>query len=400
MKLITIGQLDKYIFIPIIGGLFKLAIKFLLKNSNEDNYLEEHPLILSISSSLGMSLSFIFLIIHKTTLKNNKKQIMQKKIKKENKNKSLSLELEYNDQFEAINYNKYKFFLLTSVLDIGQTILSFYFYYFIELKIWFCDILFLVLFSYLIFKRKLYFHHYICMILIVFTGFTLDIGKGTTDYIKNDWKKITMKFIGEILISLIAVINEYTIEKIFVSAYEICFYQGIISFSFYIILLLISIIFNIKLEDDQNYFDNFNPKILLSFLGVMMLLFGYNLCFFLTIENISLFHIMIIIIIGELYPYVSSFPEDKFEYTIRIICFVFMFVVILIFTEVIEINCCGMQKNTKRNISLRANKEASNIENDEDENDGTQFNEESDVNDSLIGIQMGNTNINEVKEDN
>ena len=132
----------------------------------------------------------------------------------------------------------------------------------------------------------------------------------------------------------------------------------------------------------------------------MILSLGLDLCFFLTIEYTSLFHIMIIIIIGELYPYVSRFPDDKFIYVIRIITFIFMFVVILIFNEVIEINCCGMQKNTKRNISLRANKEASNIENDEDENDGTQFNEESDVNDSLIGIQMGNTNINEVNEDN
>ena len=89
--------------------------------------------------------------------------------------------MEYNDQFEAINYNKYKYLLLTSLIDIGQTIISFYFYYLIELKIWFCDILFLVLFSYFIFKIKLYFHHYICMILNIFTGLTLDIGKGTID---------------------------------------------------------------------------------------------------------------------------------------------------------------------------------------------------------------------------
>ena len=37
MKLITIGQLDKYIFIPIIGGLFKLAIKFLLNENSLKN---------------------------------------------------------------------------------------------------------------------------------------------------------------------------------------------------------------------------------------------------------------------------------------------------------------------------------------------------------------------------
>ena len=70
MKLITIGQLDKYIYIPIIGDLFKLANKFLL-NDLKDNNLKTHPLVLSISSSLGMSLSFIFLIIHIITTKNN-----------------------------------------------------------------------------------------------------------------------------------------------------------------------------------------------------------------------------------------------------------------------------------------------------------------------------------------
>ena len=61
--LISIGNLDKNIFYPIIAGLFSIIYKYIL--TKDKSNLKEYPLLLSLGSSIGMSLSFILLLIYK-----------------------------------------------------------------------------------------------------------------------------------------------------------------------------------------------------------------------------------------------------------------------------------------------------------------------------------------------
>jgi len=52
-----------------------------------------------------------------------------------------------------------------------------------------------------------------------------------------------------------------------------------------------------------------------------------------------------------------------------ILSFIFELIMILVFLEIIEINCCGLNENLKRNIQFRGTIDSSlTIENDDDDN--------------------------------
>lgn len=283
MKLLSIGKLDKNIIFPIAGGIIKFILSILL--DIDKLTLSSHPLIFSICSSMGMCLSYFLFIIYK--YKNENQKNINKKNNEENnfnRKKSLAIKLEYNDQLRDITYNKFKYIIFTSLLDFILTILAACFYSGTEVNLWIFDILFICLFSYFIFKIKIYKHHIISIILIIFTGIILDIIKNTyLNAIENGLIQFIIKFIGEIIFSLLIIIVQYTMEKKFCSSYELCFYQGIITFVLYTILLLISTYCNLNFDNFKDYFDSFNIKELFIFLGFMILLFGFNIFQFLTL---------------------------------------------------------------------------------------------------------------------
>ena len=78
---------------------------------------------------------------------------------------------------------------------------------------------------------------------------------------------------------------------------------------------------------------------------------------------------MLLITIGELFPYITNnINLETTRLIVLIIGFIFIIFLILIFNEIIEINCCGMQNNTKKNISKRASfEDLFSIDDDNDE---------------------------------
>ena len=96
------------------------------------------------------------------------------------------------------------------------------------------------------------------------------------------------------------------------------------------------------------------------FLLVMILHFITNLCIFATIEKTTSFHFMIILVLGQLAPYFKKLIDSKSNKIITIIIivgFCFILFMVLIFIEIIELNFFGLQKNTKKYISERAEME-------------------------------------------
>ena len=378
MGLIEIGDIDKNIFYPIFGGIFILlnGLLFYIDNLTK---LPNHSLILSVASSLGMSLSFILLILYRN--KDNKNQ-------NQNSNQKLKYELEYSNQYQNITYDKYKYILLTSVLDFTQTLLLYEFCNNIGINFWIFDILFIYLFSFLIFKIKIYSHQYISIIIIIIVGIALDIFDDRYKKVSGKILPIIIKFICEIIISLGLVINKYTMEKKFCTSYYLCFYQGIITFILYFILLLFATYFNFFDNFRKYYNDIKNDKLkesLIFFLEIIIQ-FIINICIFATIEKTTTFHIIIILIIGQLAPYKRlKGSKTKIKKNIIIIaglCFILFMT--LIFNEIIILNCYGLEKNTRKFISERAevDKAYKNIDNDkinEDNNEDEDLNKNQDL---------------------
>ena len=92
--------------------------------------------------------------------------------------KNSKIDLVYNDLDKAIKYGKYKWILLSSFIDFIQTMSIDQFCSRCPVNMWIFDIAFISIFAYIIFKIKLYIHHYISIILIICVGISLDIYLG------------------------------------------------------------------------------------------------------------------------------------------------------------------------------------------------------------------------------
>ena len=356
-RLVSMGQFDRNIFYPILGGIFNFIIKLLF--SYDLTILTKHPIILSINSSLGMSLSFILLLSYK------KKQIKDRILKKP-KVKSHNIELEYRDQYKEIRNNKFKYILLSSFIDFIITILICSFCIGLGIKLWTLDILFIYIFSFIIFRIKIYRHHYISSLIIVLFGTILNIIDNRYLISNETINPILIKLFCEYLLSFGLVVNKYTIEKMFCSSFELCFYQGVITLILYTILLILEQYFNFLGDDFTKYCQDFKDAALketFMFLLFMILIFFKNIFIFATIEKMTPFHYLIILVIGELSSSIKNIIDKSIiENILIIICFCIITFMILVFNEIIELKCYGLNKNTKKGISDRAELDKSNKE--------------------------------------
>ena len=76
------------------------------------------------------------------------------------------------------------------------------------------DLLFASLLCYLILKLKYYKHHYLSLIINILIGLIIDLAfKNIQNDIKEDFLKVLLRLIREILLSLHEVLNKYIMEK-------------------------------------------------------------------------------------------------------------------------------------------------------------------------------------------
>jgi hypothetical protein len=215
---------------------------------------------------------------------------------------------------------------------------------------WILDILITSIFYFLIFKIKLYKHHYLSIIIIILTGFILDlVFENIQNDISNHFLSLVLRFLREIIFSLVDIINKYLMDKKFCSVYEITFYSGLIGLILYGILSIFSYYF-FKLDDFGEYFNNFNTTEFLVCIALVITTIGFYVFQLMTNKNNTPCHIFIIHVFGHIALYLDSSTNS----IVTIICFIFILFMSLVFNEIIEINICGLSENTKRNIIKRA----------------------------------------------
>ena len=344
-----IGDLDKNIIFMLIGGFFRFFVNLFLDQNILSSILN-HSLVMNLSTSLGLMLSFIPMIIYK--VRNKEINCCAKNVK---------YDLVYNNLYEALIYGKYKWILLSSVIDFIQTTVIQQFSMYCRINMWIFDILFISIFSFIIFKIKLYLHHYISVLLIIFVGISLDI------YLKlyyfNDAHYVVQmlfKFISEIILSLGLVIDKYTMEKKFCSPYEMCFYHGLINFV--LSLILLSFAREIGFDNYDEFFLNPSLEKFYAFIVFMLTQFVFNIFIFIINKNTTPCHILIMLIIGQFAPYIKALTQDTKSAIILIFGLLVILFLALVFNEILEINCLGLQKNTKKNIAIRARMDSLSVE--------------------------------------
>ena len=88
-----------------------------------------------------------------------------------------------------------------------------------------------------------------------------------------------------------------------------------------------------------------------------ILYFNYYLFQILTLYYFTPTHILISYEISKIFKIFKNYKENSELSILPIILFIFEFFCLLIYLEIIELNFCGLNKNVKRNISIRGNDE-------------------------------------------
>ena len=349
MKFLSLGKIDKNI-IPIAVGCIFCFLSRLLFRFTEDSALFEHSILSNIIISISYIFTIIpFLILKYRTYNKQKKEIIQNNDLEDSED---NLTIAQKD----ITKGKWLYIFLYNFIELVQSIILIYS---IELKsnYWILDIFITCIFYYFIFKIKLYKHHYFSMIIIIIIGIILDLVRENLQYdIKNNLIFILLRLLRETLVSLNDVHAKYLFDKKFCLIYEISLSNGIMNTFLYIILAIFDHYF-IQFDDFSKYFDEFNIKELSVIIGLMVTQLGLYLCILIINKANTPCHIFIIFVFGQLAYYID-FSKISILFMVCLLLILFMS---LIFNEIIEINCFGFEKNTKKNIEKRARMESNDL---------------------------------------
>ena len=350
MAFISLGTIGKNLIPILISCIFSFFSRFLF--NYKETILFKHPLL----SNLFATVSKYFTIIPFIILTIRKKKVTESF---EKKGIFRNGKIVYNNIEEEIIKGKWKFFLLSGVIFFIQGSILF-FTISIKTNLYILNILITSIFSQIVFKIKLYRHHYLSIILIILTGLILDlVTKNLQNDIKNNWKSILLRFIREFVYSFHNIINKYAMEKKFCSVYEISFYTGLVlTVLFGIFTILDYYVFH--LDNFKAYFNNFNVKELLVLLGYCITQLGFHLGILFTNRDNTPCHIFIVYVFGQL-AFHMNFSVNSIPV---FICLIFILFMSLIFNELIELNFCGLSDNTKKNIMVRLNSEDTELQKD------------------------------------
>ena len=237
----------------------------------------------------------------------------------------------------------------------------------------FYSIFFLTTFiiSIFIFNISYYKHQYIPIIIIILLGIIryiiIIISKKDNFTIKQFFGELFINIIYNICKSFSFGFIKIIMDKIYFSPFKICYLIGFING--FIVLMIYFMLLNVSRDKESSSFSiEYNKKyyydnILSVFndysLGELLLfIYSYSyypiafLLFNITIQNYTIGHIFLPY---QINAFISN-AEEKFNnnaYPKLIILSIYIFMT-LVFLEIIELKFWGLNKNTKRNIEIRA----------------------------------------------
>lgn len=355
MAFIGLGKIDQNIIPLVLGCIFCFLNRLL--NQYDGTYLFDNIVL----TNIFISLADIFIIIPYIIYKLRAKKI-PKKIEiddtdintKENENKKFEYIYEDSPDIEDVQ-GKGRYILLIGLIFFGNYYMFVYTFK-LATNTWIMYIAFTSLFYYLIFKSKLYKHHYLSIVSILLFGIIIDLVLGNLQReFLDKITEIVLSLLRVILLSFDYVIIKYTMEKKYISPYIIGVFNGLINLVLFIIFAIFDYYY-FKLYKYDEYFSNFNFTEFLVILGLMITQLGLYTTLFFIDKNDSPCHIFIVFVFGQFAVYLYHFKFES-NSAIVIACLIFILFFSLIFNEIIELRFWGLSFNTKRNIIFRAETE-------------------------------------------
>ena len=255
------------------------------------------------------------------------------------------------------------------------------------------EIIFIVIISKFLLKTQLYIHHYIGLIILVIASLSIDIPFNLSLF------KPKILFIVIYLLFIIVDANfityeKYMMDKLYYSPFVIVFSIGILFLSVSIFFTIYILMVGNSLYDGkkytlQSFSDYFEEKGYKT--TVIYMFYCSSFRFFLNILKILTIYYFTQNHIYTSYTFIKLvdlliMKKTNYKY-FSIILFIPQFLGLLIFLEIIELNFCKLNKNTKINIEKRELKE--DLNDDDDQNDEDIDPEERKSKQSIVEISPG-----------
>ena len=225
------------------------------------------------------------------------------------------------------------------------------------------EIIFIIIVSKFLLNLKLYKHHYIGLFIFVLFSLSIDISFNKSCF-KPGLFFVFFYCVYLILDSITITYEKYMMDKLGYSPYIIIFCLGLLflftAITGTIILLLVDGLFydgkNYKIEGFVDYFEkNDYKESIIHLVYLTGFRFPINILNILTVYYFTQFHTYTIYVCIKLLDILLTKTIAK-KY-LSLVILVFQFFGLLIFLEIIELNFCNLDKNTKRNIESRINSE-------------------------------------------
>ena len=339
MAIISLGRIDKKLYLLLILIIIRQIYKIVMKNT-PDNY---HNFVLD---ALGEDVGYIIAgIIIKFSFK--------LKQKKKEKNKRSFKYLTILFFLEAIK-SSYEY-----IYHYATDYEPFYEYYAILNATNGVEIILMSYATFLLFKYKYYIHHIITMIIYCILCIIIDLILGNFTKIGYNYVYFFIIFIiNEILIFCYL---KYMMDKLYYPIGEIILYFGIFG-----LIIQIFIFIGIALYEYKNDIDGilYGLEIYLKETNIFVIIF---FSIYILIDG-ALYCILLILILFYLKPnylivddeinnYSKDMYKDNSNKLYTIIPFVLQILVMLFYFEILEFNVCNLNKNTAKNIEIRERNE-------------------------------------------
>ena len=228
------------------------------------------------------------------------------------------------------------------------------------------EMILLTIASIILLKYKYFIHHIISMVGFILFGNFSDLLLGTyTELIKFGAVPIIIQIFGVISDVAYYYYQKYMMEKLFYPYWRISFAVGIGLVLFTTVLLIYILVLKEKaspfIVNYQRFYSYFNGNdIGLKVLKMILNYISSVISTILYILNIYYFSPNFILISFQFNKFVDVLINEKdYKKYFTIIFFVVQIFFLMIYLEIIELNFCDLNKNTKKNIDLRSIIEAS-----------------------------------------
>ena len=359
-KFINCGKTNRYLFSILIGAVF-YAFVIVLENEStvfkDEKENNPHPIVYTLIYTFSLCLSFIFLIIYKIRSKsqninNNNSITIEQNLYTRKTMKTICHQVKIVTKKE-----KFLWILLVSIIDYVAFSFNSIFWITMDNYInnWSTNFLSISLFSYFILKTKLYKHHFVCIATIVIIGllFNIPLGVFSQEKIGNYYDYYLSFIFTGIFFNLTYVLYKKMMVKKYIKSYEILFFQGIIESILGIITLIIMTEYD-YIDNYWKFIEKLDKTQIIIILLIILGRFLFHSMIMIIIDIFSPFYVFLVFVIGEITFFSVSMKNDPIIIISSIIFFSVSIFTILVFIELIELNCFGLSYMTKKNIELRA----------------------------------------------